>query len=57
MVVLIIETQCKEDSEAPAHRAYRNSITRRLIAKREIKCKLDEYDLDSQCCKKCERGE
>lgn len=57
MAVLIIETQCKEDSEAPAHRAYRNSITRRLIAKREIKCKLDEYDLDSQCCKKCKHGE
>ncbi|XP_074730989.1 tumor necrosis factor receptor superfamily member 6 isoform X1 [Strix uralensis] len=56
VVVLIIETQCKNDTEALVHIAYNKLITRRIIAKREIKCKLDEYNLGDQCCKKCERG-
>uniref|UniRef100_A0A8C0FLQ6 TNFR-Cys domain-containing protein n=1 Tax=Bubo bubo TaxID=30461 RepID=A0A8C0FLQ6_BUBBB len=46
---------CKNDTEALIHIAYNKLITRRIIAKREIKCKLDEYNLGDQCCKKCER--
>ncbi|KAM9610496.1 tumor necrosis factor receptor superfamily member 6 isoform 1-T1 [Morphnus guianensis] len=56
VVVLIIETQCKNDTEALIHRPYNKLITRRIIAKRGIKCNLDEYNLGVQCCKKCERG-
>uniref|UniRef100_A0A8C8BJB6 Tumor necrosis factor receptor superfamily member 6 n=1 Tax=Otus sunia TaxID=257818 RepID=A0A8C8BJB6_9STRI len=56
VVALIIETQCKNDTEALIHIAYNKLITRRIIAKREIKCEMDEYNLGDQCCKKCERG-
>ncbi|XP_009464835.1 PREDICTED: tumor necrosis factor receptor superfamily member 6 [Nipponia nippon] len=56
VVVLIIETQCKNDTEALIHIAYNKSITRRIIAKRNTKCKLNEYSLHDECCKKCERG-
>ncbi|XP_075010755.1 tumor necrosis factor receptor superfamily member 6 isoform X4 [Calonectris borealis] len=60
VVVLITETQCKNYTEALIHIAYNKLITRRIIAKREIKCNLDEYrdqmSSDGQCCKKCERG-
>ncbi|XP_050755128.1 tumor necrosis factor receptor superfamily member 6 [Gymnogyps californianus] len=56
VVVLIIETQCKNDTEALIHIAYNKLITRRIIAKREIKCNRDEYNLGVQCCKKCKRG-
>ncbi|XP_075361001.1 tumor necrosis factor receptor superfamily member 6 isoform X1 [Mycteria americana] len=56
VVVLIIETQCKNDTEAVIHRAYNKLITRRIIAKREIKCDRDEYNLGDECCKKCESG-
>lgn len=57
MVVLIIETQFKNDTEALIHRPYNKLVTRRIIAKRGIKCNLDEYNLGVQCCKKCESGE
>ncbi|XP_068254824.1 tumor necrosis factor receptor superfamily member 6 [Nyctibius grandis] len=56
VVVLIIETQCKNNTEALIHTVHNKLITRRIIAKREIKCKLDEYNLDVKCCKKCQRG-
>ncbi|XP_009952390.1 PREDICTED: tumor necrosis factor receptor superfamily member 6, partial [Leptosomus discolor] len=56
VVALIIETQCKNDTEAPIHTVYNKLITRRIIAKREVKCSLDEYNLGVQCCKKCEQG-
>uniref|UniRef100_A0A8B9NFP6 TNFR-Cys domain-containing protein n=1 Tax=Accipiter nisus TaxID=211598 RepID=A0A8B9NFP6_9AVES len=56
VVVLIIETQFKNDTEALIHRPYNKLITSRIIAKRGIKCNLDEYNLGVQCCKKCERG-
>ncbi|XP_040461515.1 tumor necrosis factor receptor superfamily member 6 isoform X1 [Falco naumanni] len=56
VVNLIIETQCKNDTEAPIHMAYNKLITRMIIAKREIKCNPDEYNLGAQCCKKCKRG-
>ncbi|XP_076194838.1 tumor necrosis factor receptor superfamily member 6 isoform X1 [Aptenodytes patagonicus] len=56
VVVLIIETQCKNDTKALIHIVYNKLITRRIIAKREIKCDGDEYNLDNQCCKKCEHG-
>ncbi|KAM6266163.1 tumor necrosis factor receptor superfamily member 6 isoform 1-T1 [Porphyrio hochstetteri] len=52
---LIIETQCKNDTEAPEH-TYKGLITRRIIAKREVRCQQDEYHMGSQCCKKCNRG-
>ncbi|XP_053927998.1 tumor necrosis factor receptor superfamily member 6 isoform X2 [Cuculus canorus] len=54
--VLIIEIQCKNDTEALIHIPYNKLITRRIIAKREIKCNLDEYNIGAKCCKKCERG-
>lgn len=58
MAVLIIEAECKSDTEHPIHVAYNRSITRkRIIAKREIKCTEDEYNLNGQCCKKCKPGE
>ncbi|KAI6066315.1 Tumor necrosis factor receptor superfamily member 6 [Aix galericulata] len=57
VAVLIIEAECKSDTEHPIHVAYNRSITRkRIIAKREIKCTEDEYNLNGQCCKKCEPG-
>ncbi|XP_009318813.1 PREDICTED: tumor necrosis factor receptor superfamily member 6 [Pygoscelis adeliae] len=56
VVVLIIETQCKNDTKALIHILYNKLITRRIIAKREIKCNPDEYNLGDQHCKKCERG-
>ncbi|XP_010289216.1 PREDICTED: tumor necrosis factor receptor superfamily member 6-like [Phaethon lepturus] len=56
VVVLIIETQCKNDTEALTHIAYNKLIKRRIIAKRENKCNVDEYKLGVKCCKKCERG-
>ncbi|XP_009698109.1 PREDICTED: tumor necrosis factor receptor superfamily member 6 [Cariama cristata] len=56
VVVLIIEIRCKNDTEALIHIAYNKLIMRRIIAKRESKCDLDEYNLGVQCCKKCERG-
>ncbi|XP_035753301.1 tumor necrosis factor receptor superfamily member 6 [Egretta garzetta] len=56
VVVLIIETQCKNDTEAPIRVAYNKLIARRIIAKREIKCNPDEYNFNVKCCKKCQRG-
>ncbi|KAM6306157.1 tumor necrosis factor receptor superfamily member 6 [Aegotheles albertisi] len=56
VVVLIIETQCKNDTEALIHIAYNKLITTKIIAKREIQCNRDEYILGVKCCKKCERG-
>ncbi|XP_069719674.1 tumor necrosis factor receptor superfamily member 6 isoform X2 [Phaenicophaeus curvirostris] len=56
MVVLIIEIQCKNDTEALKRIAYSKLITKRIIAKREIKCNLDEYNIGVKCCKKCKRG-
>ncbi|XP_074963942.1 tumor necrosis factor receptor superfamily member 6 [Phalacrocorax aristotelis] len=56
VVVLIVETQCKNDTEALIHTAYNKLITRRIIAKREISCNLDEYLSGATCCKKCGRG-
>ncbi|KAM6416079.1 tumor necrosis factor receptor superfamily member 6 [Rhynochetos jubatus] len=56
VVVLIIETQCKNDTEALIHIAYNKLITRRIIAKREVDCTTDEYSLGVKCCKKCEPG-
>ncbi|XP_071419540.1 tumor necrosis factor receptor superfamily member 6 [Pithys albifrons albifrons] len=49
---LIIEAQCKNYTEALMHGVY----NRRIIAKRDTMCKQDEYDLDGQCCKKCNSG-
>ncbi|XP_010165866.1 tumor necrosis factor receptor superfamily member 6-like [Antrostomus carolinensis] len=56
VAVLIIETQCKNGTEALIPIVYNKLIGRRTLAKREIKCNLDEYNLGVQCCKKCERG-
>ncbi|KAM6329946.1 tumor necrosis factor receptor superfamily member 6 [Podargus strigoides] len=56
VAVLFIETQCKNDTEALIHIPYNKMITRRIIAKREIKCNQDEYNLGAKCCKKCKRG-
>ncbi|XP_039409927.1 tumor necrosis factor receptor superfamily member 6, partial [Corvus cornix cornix] len=47
---LIIETQCKNDTEALM------TYNRRIIARRQITCNKDEYYLDAQCCKKCGSG-
>ncbi|KAJ7409783.1 tumor necrosis factor receptor superfamily member 6 isoform X3 [Pitangus sulphuratus] len=52
VAVLIIEAQCKNDTEDLMHIDY----NRRIIARREINCKQDEYNLDGQCCKKCKSG-
>ncbi|XP_027736293.1 tumor necrosis factor receptor superfamily member 6 [Empidonax traillii] len=52
VAVLIIEAQCKNDTEDLMHINY----NRRIIARREINCKEDEYNLDGQCCKKCKSG-
>ncbi|XP_068806218.1 tumor necrosis factor receptor superfamily member 6 isoform X3 [Struthio camelus] len=56
VVGLIIESQCKSDTEAAIHTTYNKLIARRIIARREIKCAVAEYNLDGKCCKKCERG-
>ncbi|KAK2523508.1 hypothetical protein Q9233_009848 [Columba guinea] len=56
VVIFIIETRCKNNTEGLIHTAYNKLITRRIIAKRETKCKLDEYISGDECCKKCERG-
>ncbi|KAM6067138.1 tumor necrosis factor receptor superfamily member 6 isoform 2-T2 [Chlamydotis macqueenii] len=56
VVALIIETQSKNGTEAVIHIASNGLITRRIIAKREIKCNSDEYNLGVKCCKKCRRG-
>nr|XP_047924970.1 tumor necrosis factor receptor superfamily member 6 [Anser cygnoides] len=57
VAVLITEAECKNDTEHPIHVAYNRSITRkRIIAKREIKCTEDEFNLNGQCCKKCKPG-
>ncbi|PKU35177.1 tumor necrosis factor receptor superfamily member 6 [Limosa lapponica baueri] len=55
-MVLIIEMQCKNHTERLINRTHSKLITRRIIAKREINCKKDEYNLDGQCCKKCKPG-
>ncbi|XP_030309085.1 tumor necrosis factor receptor superfamily member 6 [Calypte anna] len=54
--VLITETQCKNYTEAVTRVAHNKLIKRRIIAKREIKCNLDEYNSGVKCCKKCEPG-
>ncbi|KAM4670014.1 tumor necrosis factor receptor superfamily member 6 [Amazona ochrocephala] len=56
VVALIIETLCKNETEAIMRRAYNKLITRKIIAKRHINCNWDEYSLGGQCCKKCEPG-
>ncbi|XP_061214600.1 tumor necrosis factor receptor superfamily member 6 [Neopsephotus bourkii] len=56
VVALIIETQCKNETGAIMRITYNKLITKRIIAKRESNCNWDEYSLDVQCCKKCERG-
>ncbi|XP_041271427.1 tumor necrosis factor receptor superfamily member 6 [Onychostruthus taczanowskii] len=50
VALLIVETQCKNDTEALI------MSKRRIISRREINCKEDEYNLDTQCCKKCRSG-
>ncbi|TRZ24004.1 hypothetical protein HGM15179_003056 [Zosterops borbonicus] len=50
MAVLIIETQCKNDTEAL------KTYNRRIISRREVNCNEDEYELNTQCCKKCRSG-
>ncbi|XP_063261750.1 tumor necrosis factor receptor superfamily member 6 [Prinia subflava] len=50
VTVLIIETQCKNYTEAL------KTYNRRIISRRDVNCKADEYNLDSQCCKKCKIG-
>ncbi|XP_074011046.1 tumor necrosis factor receptor superfamily member 6 [Numenius arquata] len=56
VVISIIEMQCKNHTEHLINPAHSKLITRRIIAKREINCKQEEYNLDGQCCKKCKRG-
>ncbi|XP_021256169.1 tumor necrosis factor receptor superfamily member 6 isoform X2 [Numida meleagris] len=57
VVVLVMETRCKNDTEVPIHIAHNKSITRkRSFAKREITCTEKEYSLNGQCCKKCGLG-
>ncbi|XP_051472568.1 tumor necrosis factor receptor superfamily member 6 [Apus apus] len=55
VVVLITESQCKNYTEALIHTTEK-VITGRIIAKREIKCNWDEYNLGVKCCKKCDLG-
>ncbi|XP_064573184.1 tumor necrosis factor receptor superfamily member 6 [Zonotrichia leucophrys gambelii] len=50
VALLVIETQCKNDTEALI------TSNRRIISRREVNCREDEYSLDTQCCKKCRRG-
>ncbi|XP_009073297.1 PREDICTED: tumor necrosis factor receptor superfamily member 6-like, partial [Acanthisitta chloris] len=52
VAVLIIETQSKNNTEGLMHRAH----NRRIIARRETNCHMDEYNLGGQCCKKCRSG-
>uniref|UniRef100_A0A8C6J3K7 Tumor necrosis factor receptor superfamily member 6 n=3 Tax=Melopsittacus undulatus TaxID=13146 RepID=A0A8C6J3K7_MELUD len=56
VVALIIETQCKNQTEATMRITYNQLIKKKIIAKREINCNWDEYIVGVQCCKKCERG-
>ncbi|KAM8806041.1 tumor necrosis factor receptor superfamily member 6 [Eudromia elegans] len=56
VVGLIIESWCKNNTEAPIHTAYNKIIVSRIVARREIRCTADEYNLGGACCKKCERG-
>ncbi|OXB74200.1 UNVERIFIED_CONTAM: hypothetical protein H355_014583 [Colinus virginianus] len=57
VVVLIVETHCRNDTEVPIHIAHKKSVTRkRNVAKREITCTEKEYSLSDQCCMKCEPG-
>uniref|UniRef100_U3JYZ8 Tumor necrosis factor receptor superfamily member 6 n=2 Tax=Ficedula albicollis TaxID=59894 RepID=U3JYZ8_FICAL len=50
VAVSIIETQCKNSTEALIR------YHRRIISRREVNCNEDEYQLDTQCCKKCSSG-
>ncbi|XP_054132525.1 tumor necrosis factor receptor superfamily member 6 [Melozone crissalis] len=50
VALLVIETQCKNDTEPLI------TSNRRIISKREAYCQEDEYNLDNQCCKKCRSG-
>ncbi|XP_068054660.1 tumor necrosis factor receptor superfamily member 6 [Anomalospiza imberbis] len=50
VALLIIETQCKNDTEALI------TSNRRIISRREVNCQEDEYNLDADCCKKCRSG-
>uniref|UniRef100_A0A8C3M9U5 Tumor necrosis factor receptor superfamily member 6 n=2 Tax=Geospiza parvula TaxID=87175 RepID=A0A8C3M9U5_GEOPR len=50
VALLIIETECKNDTEALI------TSSRRIISRREVNCKEDEYSSDNQCCKKCRSG-
>ncbi|XP_054493069.2 tumor necrosis factor receptor superfamily member 6 [Agelaius phoeniceus] len=50
VALLVIATHCKNDTEAPI------TSNRRIISRREVNCKEDEYSSDSQCCKKCRSG-
>ncbi|XP_056350271.1 tumor necrosis factor receptor superfamily member 6 [Oenanthe melanoleuca] len=50
VTVSIIETQCKNSTEALI------TYPRRIISRREVNCNKDEYQLDTQCCKKCKSG-
>ncbi|XP_054238663.1 tumor necrosis factor receptor superfamily member 6 [Indicator indicator] len=56
VVILIAEIQCKNNTEAPIPRVYKKSTIRRIIAKREVACNQDEYNLGAECCKKCTPG-
>ncbi|XP_062352602.1 tumor necrosis factor receptor superfamily member 6 [Cinclus cinclus] len=50
VAVSIIETQCKNYTEALV------TYNRRIISRRDAVCSKDEYQLDTQCCKKCRSG-
>ncbi|XP_074401066.1 tumor necrosis factor receptor superfamily member 6 isoform X1 [Zonotrichia albicollis] len=50
VALLVIETQCKNDTEPLI------TSNRRIISKRDVYCQEDEYNLDTQCCKKCRSG-
>ncbi|KAL9846829.1 tumor necrosis factor receptor superfamily member 6 isoform 2-T2 [Geothlypis trichas] len=50
VALLITETHCKNDTEALI------TSNRRIISRREVSCKEDEYKLDNQCCRKCRNG-
>ncbi|XP_075614423.1 tumor necrosis factor receptor superfamily member 6 [Balearica regulorum gibbericeps] len=56
VIILIIETQCKNDTAALKRIVHNKFITRRIIVKREDRCQKGEYSSGDQCCKKCNRG-
>ncbi|XP_068022236.1 tumor necrosis factor receptor superfamily member 6 [Melanerpes formicivorus] len=56
VVILITEIQCKNNTEAPIPRVYKKSTIRRIIAKRQVTCNHDEYNVDAECCRKCKPG-